>query len=185
MRFFIAITLPEKVKLHIARFQKELRSPFLIGNWVRHDNFHITLKFLGNISDEEILNRIESNLHDLALTLQPFNLTLSEIGVFPNLSAPGVIWVGTRSVLLTDLSHQLDKEMEPFGFKQEKHDFVGHVTLARLKRGKIKPSWFEEKAAHFKTLEISVKKITLYQSTLTDKDPVYKVVKHFRFDRSD
>ncbi|MFC1478141.1 RNA 2',3'-cyclic phosphodiesterase [Candidatus Margulisiibacteriota bacterium] len=184
MRLFIAITLPEKVKLQIAGFQKDLRSPFLIGNWVPHDNFHITLKFLGNVRDEELQNRIETSLQNLALSRQPFKLTLSDVGVFPNLAAPRVLWVGTQSDQLSGLSYELDSAMEPFGYKPEKNDFVGHVTLARLKRGRIKPSWLEEKAAHFKPQEISVKKITLYQSTLTEKGPIYKVVKHFRFDRS-
>ncbi|MFA5928832.1 MAG: RNA 2',3'-cyclic phosphodiesterase, partial [Candidatus Margulisiibacteriota bacterium] len=150
--------------------------------WVPPDNFHITLKFLGAVK-EDTLADLQNVLQALSVKFKPFELLLSEVGVFPDLSAPQVLWVGTRSAELEALAKEIDSALEPLGFQLEKRSFVGHVTLARLKRGRIKQSWFDEKMTSFVPQNIAVKKITLYQSTLVDKSPVYKVLKHFRFDR--
>ncbi|MFC1595974.1 RNA 2',3'-cyclic phosphodiesterase [Candidatus Margulisiibacteriota bacterium] len=183
MRLFLAITLTEDIKKKITIFQDLLRSPFLTANWVHHDNFHITMKFLGNVSGN-VLVRLEEELQRFALQQEPFKLSVSEIGVFPNLVVPRVLWAGTRSEKLAELADGLDSILAPLGFEEKKRDFVGHITLARIKRGRIKTSWLEERTTHFFLPELRVKKITLYQSTLTPQGPVYKVVKHFRFNGS-
>ena len=183
MRYFIAITIPETTKQEIAKFQSKLHTPFLTGNWVHHNNYHITLKFLGNIKSDYQLNQIEEILSKLTSSVKPFSLTISNTGVFPNLDYPRTIWLSTDSAELTAVAHSLETQLTPLGLDLEKKDFVGHITLARIKRGKIKPAWLEERTTHFKPLTVPVKKISLYSSVLTEKGPVYSIVKHFRFNR--
>lgn len=183
MRLFVAITLPEPTKLHIAKLQRELHSPFLVGNWVRHENFHITLKFLGNVADAS-LESLEKLLNSFVEPRKTFSVSLSEVQVVPFLSAPEMIWLSCQSNSLTLLAYDLDQALQSLGFSPAKEQFVGHVTLARLKRGKVKPQWLEARVAQFKALDVEVKKITLYQSCLKDSGPEYKVIKHFRFGTS-
>jgi len=180
MRLFVAITIPEATKLKIAKLQKELHSPFLIGNWVRHENFHITLKFLCSVP-ETALPQLEEILEEFTRALQTFSVNLSEIEIVPTLADPKTIWLSGASEQLTRLAKALETALDPLAFSPDRESFVGHVTLARLKRGRIKPDWLEVKVAQFKPQEVTVKKITLYQSFSKPTGPEYKVIKHFRF----
>jgi 2'-5' RNA ligase len=182
MRLFLAITIPETVKLALAKFQEHLQSPFLIGNWVGHEQFHVTLKFLGRVSEPQ-RESLHTVMESYAEQQAPFEIHIDELSVFPNLVVPQMLWLGAHSPKLVRIGNELESLLFPLGFPKEKRDFQGHVTLARLKRGRIKPIWLEERLTYFVPQSFPVKKITLYESETTPKGPEYHAVEHFRFQR--
>jgi len=127
MRLFIGIELPQEIKQALVRVQQELKKLNLFsGSYVASENLHITMLFLGSVSQEEypplveVLNRV---------TGTPFNLTLGSLGV-PSWSDPRVLWVDTPSDKLTALYKSLCTEIDI----SEKRSFSGHCTLARIKK---------------------------------------------------
>ena len=136
LRAFIAIELPEPVKAGLAGIQEELRrqSPPRAVRWVRADGMHLTLKFLGQTSTDGI-ETIAQALTQACSAFAPFSYTVSELGCFPHLGRPRVVWVGVQedTGALTGLQGAIDTTCAEFGFKAEKRRFHPHVTLGRLR----------------------------------------------------
>src|SRR6266487_741750 len=97
-RAFIAIKLSEELKGHIGELQAELkrRASGLTGfGWVRPEGIHLTLRFLGDIAEEQV-EALGALLRDVAAGLKPFALDARGIGAFPDPRAPRVIWLGLQ-----------------------------------------------------------------------------------------
>lgn len=175
-RTFLAIKLPEDIIESIRRIQKKIMANNLNIKFVKPENIHLTLKFLGDtpISDIEEINR---SMKNAASDFSPFLLAAKGIGVFPDLHRPRVIWIGisqeTDSLVL--LQKKLDKELEKIGFNREKRTFKGHLTIGRIK-GKIDKKLFNEILHQYQTFcskTFSADKIYLFQSLLKPSGPVY------------
>ncbi len=148
---------------------------------VSPENYHITLKFLGECS-EKITNKIKDSFNNTVIESKkiiPF--TLFGLGVFPDLKNPNVIWAGIKTD--ESLINKLDQSVESFtsnmGFKKEKNKFTPHLTVARLRKGNklnqnIRQYIVENKELFF--FESSLNRLVLYSSTLTKEGPVYTEV---------
>jgi len=173
MRLFVAIDLPEHIKDYLELVKREF-SRYLLAKWVKRENIHLTIKFLGEVKDEfvsELVKRLER------IEIKPFKLCIDSIGVFPSERFARVLWAGfDASNELIDLRRQIDLEL-PFGDEKE---FKAHATIARIKRIKDKKG-FVEKLREFKIerLCFEVKNFVLYKSTLTPEGPIYEVVREF------
>ncbi len=137
IRSFIAIELPEEFKAELTSVEGRLKSscyPFV--KWVNPSGIHLTLKFLGNIRAEETTN-ITDSLTDVAHRASPFQLGFGELGAFPNLKRPRVVWVGMKgdTEKLAALQREIESALAPLGFPAELHRFTPHLTLARLREG--------------------------------------------------
>lgn len=133
MRSFIAIELHEKVKSALAALQQELKEHRTDIKWVKPDNIHLTLKFLGNIKEEKAENIIKK-MEKVCCCYNPFPLEIKDIGMFHCLKSPRVLWVGTRdSGVLQRLQKDIDSEMASIGFEPEKRKFTAHLTLGRFR----------------------------------------------------
>lgn len=133
MRSFIAFDLPERVKGEIEKVQNLLKNHGLNCRFKRRDNFHLTLKFLGEI-DELQREAVIQSLSGLAKNFSPFNLTVGGFGAFPNTANVRVLWLGVGGELevLTSLQSELEKEMVSIGFPREKKKgFTPHITIAQ------------------------------------------------------
>ena len=139
MRSFIAIELPETIENALAELQSDLKGCGVDVRWIKPENIHLTLKFLGNI-EEKMVDSISEAIKKACRTYAVMKLTLSEVGVFPNVRSPRVLWVGlNNSDILPALQNEIEQELSPLGFEQEKRKFVPHLTLGRFKssRGKM------------------------------------------------
>ncbi|MBU0548865.1 MAG: RNA 2',3'-cyclic phosphodiesterase, partial [Candidatus Omnitrophica bacterium] len=111
-----------------------------------------------------------------------FNLCLSELGAFPKLKYPRVIWVGiTGEGPLIKISEELEKQALSIGLPPEIRAFNSHITLGRVRSGLNREALVEKlnlpgKAACFKNTEFKVSAITLFKSTLTPAGPIYEVI---------
>jgi 2'-5' RNA ligase len=137
IRSFIAIELPEEVKTGLRRIQTELKLPeHTFVKWVAPDGIHLTLKFLGNISPQKVAE-ITSVMEQASQGLGTFRLEITEVGAFPNMRQPRVLWVGIRGEVdkLVAWQQRIDNGLMPLGFAKEARAFTPHLTLARLREG--------------------------------------------------
>ena len=180
IRSFIAIELPQEIKLALTRLQEKIKSA---GNapvkWVDPGNIHVTLKFLGDVS-AEITGKITLTLEEAARGTHPFNIEVSGLGVFPNMRRVQIVWVGLAGELekLGQLQKHIEAGLIPLGFKAEARSFTPHLTLARVrdyagpderqKLGQlVSGTTFDTK------YKINVNAIHLMRSQLTREGPIY------------
>jgi len=142
VRSFVAIECPGKIREEIQKLQQELKTalqtvdgPSQI-NWTCLDNFHLTLKFLGNVAEDRI-SKIVQAVHGVTEGFSFFTVSVEGIGVFPHARSPRVIWVGAKSVGddLARLQNDIEKVLGPLGFPPEDRPFHPHLTLGRIKSG--------------------------------------------------
>lgn len=137
IRSFIAIELPEEVKAGLRRLQAELKLPeHTFVKWVAPEAIHLTLKFLGNISPQKVAE-ITRVMEQASEGVSPFHLEITEVGAFPNMRQPRVLWVGIRGEVdkLVAWQNRIDNGLVPLGFAKETRPFTPHLTLARLREG--------------------------------------------------
>jgi len=138
MRTFVAIEIPEPLKLNLNRSVEELRSGLKDGliRWVRLESMHLTLKFLGEIEMEQV-HTIQGVLDQVAQRFSSFNLEIAGFGCFPNFSRPRVVWVGFKPEGgdLPRLQSELTSRLEKIGFEREQRGYHPHLTLGRVRKG--------------------------------------------------
>ena len=147
--------------------------------WVRPDGIHLTLKFFGNI-DAESVGPISQAMSCCSAAVSPFDLFLSELGAFPSLKAPRVIWIGLGDALgdLLGLQTSLEEEMERLGYDRDRQPFSPHLTLGRTREGMAasqrRKIGDDVARASLEMGEVlPVKEITLIRSTLTPSGAIY------------
>lgn len=136
IRTFIAIELPDPIKASLTELQERLKgqAPPRAVRWVRSEGIHLTLKFLGQTSVDQIEGIAEA-LRLACASLSPFTYTVGGLGCFPNLRRPRVIWVGVQEPTgtLSRLSGAIEEACAELGFKRERRAFHPHLTLGRLR----------------------------------------------------
>jgi len=180
VRAFVAIELPSSVKSALSQLQDNLkRSEHASVKWVNTGSIHLTLKFLGNIATETI-PELTKVLSEAARGITPFHLELGEMGVFPNLRAPRVVWVGLRgeTATLSVLQENIESALIPLGFPPENRAFSPHLTLGRVRekaspgeRRSLGQAVASSKVAS--TEPFPVDSLSLMRSTLTREGAVY------------
>ncbi|MEM2918442.1 MAG: RNA 2',3'-cyclic phosphodiesterase [Candidatus Altiarchaeota archaeon] len=175
MRVFIAIPVPNELKDILLNLQSEFSQ---IGKFklVEKENLHLTLKFLGEISDEEknkVIEALES------IKFESFNLSLASIGVFPSESYVRVIWVGISKgdEKIRELQNLVEQILSKLEFKKEKN-FHSHITLARVKWiDKIKMREILNKYKGKEFGSFYVESIDIMKSELKQRGPVYSLIR--------
>ena len=133
MRSFIAIELPESIQSALSDIQKDFRKSDVDVRWVKPENIHLTLKFLGTI-EESMARSITDVLQKVSGNYRTFTMTLSGVGVFPHSRSPRVVWVGSKdSDILIDLQRDIEEGLASLGFEREKRKYTAHLTLGRVK----------------------------------------------------
>ncbi len=133
-RLFVAILLPEEVKKEIARRVRPLQVLPCRVKWVEEENYHLTLKFLGEV-EEEAVQEISAALEALAPAHVPFSLSYGDWGVFPGRARPRVLWMGLKGDLprLLALQAAVEDRLAALGYPREEKEFHPHITLGRVK----------------------------------------------------
>jgi 2'-5' RNA ligase len=179
IRLFIAVELPANVRQRLADLADELRATGLERlRWVRPENIHITLKFLGETPAER-QPQIEDALRAAAEGVPPHELTLGELGKFGGRQNPRVLWVDVRGDVdaLKAMQKRVDAEIAALGFPADERPFAAHLTLARvpqdLARKVARPITDAIDAVKVPDTPIPVREIVLMRSELRREGPVY------------
>ncbi len=186
MRVFIAIDIDNQIKTGLSRLQNELVSKTGIGKgdvkWVSPENIHLTLKFLGEIKDEKVID-VCNIVEYVADRHNSFELAVEMVGCFGGKSAR-IVWVGLGegSESLLRLQNELEQQLVSAGWPAEDREFTGHLTLCRVKNPKAgaKLSAMIEHYKDFKLGIMAAESVRVYQSQLTPSGPIYTVLSSFR-----
>ena len=136
MRLFVALEIPEEVRKNLAELIRELRGIAPQEKWVRAENLHVTLKFIGGIAPEKlepircVLLKVHSD--------SPVKMYFRGLGFFPNEKSPRVFWAGIEaSANLKTLAAEIEHRLEKTGIAREQRPFSPHLTLARFESRKL------------------------------------------------
>jgi len=179
MRTFIAIELSDEIREALAQIQSHLKYSSADVKWVEKNNIHLTLKFLGEI-DEKKCEKVKTALDEVAKDVKQFEISLKDIGAFPSIGSPRVIWVGLDKGAKesTELARKIDDALSKIGFEKETRPFAAHLTIGRVRSPKNK----ETLKAKILSLQgpgsgsqgpEKITSVILFQSTLTPKGPIY------------
>jgi RNA 2',3'-cyclic 3'-phosphodiesterase len=182
VRLFIAIEIPENIRTGFASLLKEFRSVSPQVKWVRAENLHVTLKFLGETEPAK-LGALQ-NLLSAVRSAEPVSLEFRGLGFFPNDKRPRVFWAGMEaSANLKSLAVEVDQATHRLGFPLEERPFTPHLTLARFPQPGIPPKLLqtmkEKSAQAFGSL--STREFRLIESKLKPTGAEYTTVQTFRF----
>jgi 2'-5' RNA ligase len=139
MRIFIGIDLDAEVRARISRFLEGVQGFAPEARWVRPESLHITLKFIGEQTPEQVeaiterLGRVEGSA---------FEINVSGYGFFPTAKAPRVFWIGIRAgPELATLAERVDLAVAELGIAREDRAYSPHLTLARAGGRSGSPKW--------------------------------------------
>ncbi|MFZ6018163.1 MAG: RNA 2',3'-cyclic phosphodiesterase [Chloroflexota bacterium] len=135
IRAFIAIELSPPIQKQLEQIVLDLQQTGSRHvNWVRPENIHLTLKFLGESRPDE-LDRLSAEIRPIASAARPIELKIHGLGAFPNFKRPRVIWVGVQAPpSLIRLQQALEDAAEKIGYPREERPFSPHLTLGRVNR---------------------------------------------------
>jgi 2'-5' RNA ligase len=180
IRAFLAVELPDALRPGLAQIQAELKRSRADVRWVAVSNIHLTLKFFGNVPDDEI-DTLALAAREAAAETPPLPLQATGAGAFPSPNAPRVVWLGLGGdiVPMTQLFYRLEKAFAALGYPPEGRAFNPHLTLGRVKS----PANRERLAkllAKMPPLDwppFEVKELILFQSVLSPQGSKYTPLK--------
>ncbi len=176
MRTFIAVEVPDRVKSQVGDYVSQLSSGFDNGvKWVRPDNLHFTIKFLGEIS-EDGLEAVRRCVDSTAAEFSPFTLGIGGIGFFPSERKPRVFWLGADGggERLLEIFQDLETCLEEHGFDRDDKPFSPHLTIGRVRRNRRVD--IPDDIIDFDHVTFDVGGLRVIKSTLTPKGPVYEAL---------
>ncbi|MBN2137065.1 MAG: RNA 2',3'-cyclic phosphodiesterase [Sedimentisphaerales bacterium] len=182
MRVFIAIDIDEVTKKDLSDLQNELQGKADIrkgdAKWVDPENMHLTLKFLGDTRDAQVVE-VCNIAGDVASRHNSFDVDVETVGYFGGKSAR-VLWVGAGqgSEELSRLQQDLDQQLAGAGWPKDNRKYSAHLTLCRIRNAKagFELARLTDEYKDCKLGTIPARAVIVYQSELTPQGPVYTVL---------
>jgi len=176
IRAFVALTLPAGIIEHAAGLQSALKAKGMRLRWVKPQNLHLTLKFLGDIPAADAAN-VGPAMQRASQGTLPLALTVQGMGVFPGIKRPRVLWIGLGGQVeeLQQLYSRIEDELAGLGFARENRGFKAHLTLARFKEGVAPHDLLQafEELGNYAPKPFAAKHLVLYKSDLRPQGAVY------------
>jgi RNA 2',3'-cyclic 3'-phosphodiesterase len=182
VRLFVALEIPSAVRRNLAELILEFRAIAPQVKWVRAENLHVTLKFIGEVAD----TRLETIRAALGEVRSESSVTLEfrGLGFFPNEKHPRVLWAGIEaSANLSVLAAEIESATEKLGIERERRPFSPHLTLARFESPKLSDPFrsaiAENAAREFGSLRTN--QFHLIESKLKPSGAEYTTLQTFQF----
>jgi 2'-5' RNA ligase len=175
IRAFIAVDLDDPVIEKICNVVEILKSRITEIRWLRKENLHLTLKFLGNIAESQVEPIATALRHPLGL-FSPCNISAKGLGVFPDFRRPKILWVGLTGDQLVQLTAEIESALMPLGFTPENRAFTPHLTIGRWREGNRPAKNLRQKIGSLNDFEFgacAVRQIVLFQSVLKPEGASY------------
>jgi 2'-5' RNA ligase len=185
LRAFIAVEISPAIISRITEAIDQLRPQVRGIRWVAPANFHLTLKFLGNI-DESQIETIGQALTD---ALHPFpccTINAKGVGVFPSVKRPRVLWVGLLGSQLISLAAKVESALASLGFAAEEKTFTPHLTIGRWRQAARSDRSLEQALGQWSDFAFGqspVDEVILFQSVLKPAGAIYTRLKVFALER--
>ncbi len=177
-RVFIAINLPKEIKKQLADFYDKW--PELPAKWTSSDNLHITLEFLGDLTDVEIGDTCEI-VKEVAKRHKSFSINLNKVLYGPpKKNPPRMVWAdGEKSEELKELKNDLEEcLLKKVKFRPEEKGFIVHITLARISEWEFRKFDLEERPEINEDIDLvfTAESIEVMESELKRSGPVYTIL---------
>lgn len=185
LRTFIALDMPPEVKAAIASYVQPFKSLRGRVSWVKPENLHLTLKFLGDTPANRV-EEIATALQEIAAATTAFSANIVGAGAFPNGEKPRVLWVGLSepAETLLQLAQAIDAQMHRFGFAKEKRAFAPHLTIGRVKDARIPEVIRALQAKPFAAMSAEFGEIIFMQSELNSTGSIYTPLQKLQLSRN-
>ena len=180
-RTFLAISIPcgTEFPALVEKLKKNLQHEKYI-NYVKTNQIHLTLKFVGDTPEEDVPAIIEA-CQKVAKRHQPFTMDFNRTGLFGSNHSPRVLWLGMteQPKALFDLEADLLDTFDGLGYLRDRQNFVPHLTVCRIKQLVDKQFFLQiYNSIEQKTyLNADVKELVYFQSFLQPSGPFYKVLR--------
>ncbi len=174
MRLFAGIPIVDEARRETAELLRRLRDTGWPVRWVHDEGLHLTLKFYGEVAPER-LEVIQEAVRFAGQGTGPLALRLSELGAFPSVARPRVLWIGIDAPpALALLQDRLERGGEGIGFPPEGKPFQAHVTLGRVREGhRLPPGGLDDFSGVYVQAPFTGGQLVLYESVLTTQGPRY------------
>lgn len=180
LRIFLAVEITAAIRARTAELIESLAATTADVKWVESHNLHVTLKFLGDVHERDIMDLCEA-VEAGAAKVSPFALEIRGAGAFPTAARPRTVWLGAgdgteQMVVLHD---RVEDALAELGYREEHRRFQTHLTIGRVRGGG--PGIAElgtqlQQHADFVAGRMTVDKVTVFASTLTPAGPVYDLL---------
>ena len=191
MRAFIAIDLPADIRTTLGQKQADFRTALSQANpsspqfesnirWTHPEGIHLTLKFLGEITDAQV-KQVTDSLSGLK-PFESFSVEVKGFGFFPSAERPRVLWAGVQAPpVLARLAGEVESSMESSGFPREQRVFNPHLTLARFRAPAPRPNLraLVEQQADATMGRFEITHFYLFESKLSPRGSEYRKVARF------
>ena len=180
LRAFIAVEIPGEVRTNIAEIRRKLKKTGADARWVKVENMHLTLRFLGNDVPRETVEVIGTVLYKHVSTLAQFTIRIAGLGAFPNVAKPRVVWLGIQphDGPLLALREAVENAVEEAGWQRDERPFAAHLTLGRIRSqsgiGTLRR--LLESGRNDSAGSTIVNSVALIRSKLTGSVPVYETL---------
>lgn len=179
MRIFFAILFQEQTLEILRKNQELLQKKNIKGKFLPVENLHLTLKFIGEVSVEQLEKA--KNLESIFTDFQAFSVSLNKFGVFPKTNKPRVLWQGLNGDnidRLKSVKSRLEEVLDERGFKRDNRPFRPHITLVRKPDiSTIGVERLNEVSPHKTT--VYIKSVSLMSSVLKPTGAEYNEIKCF------
>ena len=174
-RLFVAVELPPAVRADLGALRADIPG----ARWVKPEQMHLTLRFIGADVPDDRVKPIQDAL--ATVTGAAFSLTVRGVGRFPpgDRKPPRVLWVGLdKAPALFALQRGVESALATAGFEPEDRPFSAHITLARVNARQPVPQADRWLRAHadFVAGPFAVDQFVLIQSTLTPQGSRYQTI---------
>jgi RNA 2',3'-cyclic 3'-phosphodiesterase len=183
VRIFVAVELTQEIKENLRVIQEELKKASADVKWVKPENTHLTLKFLGYVFSQqipEIINGLKNGL----MGFGSFPVEIINIGSFPEKGRPRIIWagVGAGKQDLIRLQGKVEDFLKKFTFSEEVREYVPHLTIGRA-RGlqnikALQDLSIAKNSVHFG--KVFAEDVSIIRSDLKPDGPVYTILERIK-----
>jgi 2'-5' RNA ligase len=184
IRSFVAVSISEEIRELAGAFMETLRGKVHGVKWVRPENLHLTLKFLGAVPEVQLPD-LRAALDGAAGRHRPFKLGFGGAGVFPPRGRPRVVWIDLSAGAGEMAALQADVEagLAPLGFPPEKRPFSPHLTIGRVRElgDPFALTSALAAAGEMSWGECVVDRVHLMRSDLFPTGPRYSILQEVRF----
>jgi len=182
IRTFIALDIGPDIRKTVHDIESRLKTLDCNVKWVDPDRVHMTLKFLGDVKMRKI-DEIAEALENALREITPFEMTLDNLGGFPGIDHPKVIWIGIKEgkAQTEKIAERIEQALGMIGIKKSPKQFAAHLTIGRVRspRNIVQLSRALQEIGLPDGLAQTISTVTLYKSTLTPSGPIYEPLNIF------
>ena len=183
LRTFISVPVPNSVKNVKQMLTSTCEDEKVDIRWVKHNNLHITLHFLGYTPEKEI-PQLKKMLSKIIKSQKAFDLTISKTGKFPDNDKPSVLYLGVEGNLkpLNELVNDIKKDISSIGYNKDLKEFTPHVTVGKINYPqKFNPDLSTFLNSSYDKIKFTVDKIQFVSSESLPEGVVYSILNTFSF----